>query len=37
MINTKEEMVRCLQCHGLMAKEIAEEEIFAIETGDHFS
>ena len=23
--------------HGLMAKKIAEEEVFAIETSDHFS
>ena len=37
-INTKEEMIKMFAIvHGLMAKEIAEEEIFAIETGDHFS
>ena len=37
-INTKEEMVKMFAIvHGLMAKQIAEEEIFAIETSDHFS
>ena len=37
-IKTKKEMVNMFAIvHGLMAKEIAEEEIFAIETGDHFS
>ena len=37
-INTKEEMVKMFAIvHGLMAKKIAEEEIFAIETSDHFS
>ena len=37
-IKTKQEMVNMFAIvHGLMAKEIAEEEIFAIETGDHFS
>ena len=37
-INTKEEMVKMFAIvHGLMAKKIAEEEVFAIETSDHFS
>ena len=37
-IKTKKEMVNMFAIvHGLMAKKIAEEEIFAIETGDHFS
>jgi len=37
-IKTKKEMVNMFAIvHGLMAKEIAEGEIFAIETGDHFS
>ena len=37
-INTKEEMVKMFAIvHGLMAKQIAEEEVFAIETSDHFS
>ena len=37
-IKTKKEMVNMFAIvHGLMAKEIAEEEIFAIETSDHFS
>ena len=37
-IKTKQEMVNMFAIvHGLMAKQIAEEEIFAIETGDHFS
>jgi hypothetical protein len=37
-IKTKKEMVNMFGIvHGLMAKEIAEEEIFAIETGDYFS
>ena len=37
-INTKQEMVKMFAIvHGLMAKEIAEEEVFAIETADHFS
>jgi len=37
-IKTKKEMVNMFAIvHGLMAKKIAEEEIFAIETSDHFS
>ena len=37
-IKTKKEMVNMFAIvHGLMAKKIAEEEIFATETGDHFS
>ena len=37
-IKTKKEMVNMFAIvHGLMAKEIAEEEIFAIETADHFT
>ena len=37
-IKTKKEMVNMFGIvHGLMAKKIAEEEIFAIETSDHFS
>ena len=37
-IKTKKEMVNMFAIvHGLMAKKIAEQEIFAIETGDHFS
>ena len=36
-INTKEEMIKMFAIvHGLMAKQIAEEEIFAIETSDNF-
>ena len=36
-IKTKQEMVNMFAIvHGLMAKEIAEEEIFAIETSDYF-
>ena len=37
-INTKEEMVKMFAIvHGLMAADIAKDEIFAIETADHFS
>ena len=37
-IKTKKEMVNMFAIvHGLMAKKIAEEEVFAIETSDHFS
>ena len=37
-IKTKKEMVNMYAIeHGLMAAEIAMEEIFAIETSDHFS
>ena len=37
-IKTKKEMVNMFAIvHGLMAAEIAKEEIFAIETSDHFS
>ena len=37
-IQNKTQMVNMFAIeHGLMAKQIAEEEIFAIETGDHFS
>ena len=37
-IKTKKEMVNMFAIvHGFMAKKIAEEEIFAIETADHFS
>ena len=37
-IKTKKEMVNMFAIvHGLMAADIAKEEIFAIETGDHFS
>ena len=37
-INTKEEMIKMFAIvHGLMAADIAKEEVFAIETGDHFS
>ena len=37
-IKTKKEMVNMFAIvHGLMAKQIAEEEVFAIETSDHFS
>ena len=37
-IKTKKEMFNMFGIvHGLMAKKIAEEEIFAIETSDHFS
>ena len=37
-IKTKKEMVNMFAIvHGLMAAEVAKEEIFAIETGDHFS
>ena len=36
-IKTKKEMVNMFAIvHGLMAAEIAKEEIFAIETSDHF-
>ena len=37
-IKNKTQMVNMFAIeHGLMAKEIAEEEVFAIETADHFS
>ena len=37
-INTKEEMIKMFAIvHGLMAADIAKEEVFAIETSDHFS
>ena len=37
-IKTKKEMVNMFAIvHGLMAADIAKEEIFAIETSDHFS
>ena len=37
-IKTKKEMVNMFAIvHGLMAKKIVEEEVFAIETSDHFS
>ena len=37
-IQNKTEMVNMFAIeHGLMAKQIAEEEVFAIEASDHFS
>ena len=37
-INTKEEMIKMFAIvHGLMAADISKEEVFAIETSDHFS
>lgn len=37
-IKTKKEMVNMFAIvHGLMAADIAKEEIFAIETSDHFN
>ena len=37
-IKTKKEMVNMFAIvHGLMAADIAKEEVFAIETSDHFS